>query len=284
MYSGSLNDETNKVSGDYLYVKKGGRGCACIFGFDPVWALSNQNLSFTNNVKMKLSIILGVIHMTMGIICKGTNAVYFRQWDVLFTEVVTGLIILWALFGWMDYLIYAKWLKPLDIEDQTIRNKDELYDTLQQDEEGNPIYQGEWQNQHTPSIINIIINTVFNFGDVPDNEQEFVPLVGDSQEEQYSIALALLILALSLIPIMLLVRPIFFRQTGDPDQPHENNEIELVDNPRDSAGAGSQGSEGTGRTSKYVNIQKDNLKSIEQQIKELGKYEHEHSFGEAFIH
>lgn len=167
MYQGHLDSERNEVKGDYLYVRKKGAGCACPFGFDPVWALTNQNLSFTNNVKMKLSIIFGVIHMTMGIICKGTNAVYFRQWDILFTEVITGLIILLALFGWMDYLIYAKWLKPLDIEDQTIRNKEELYDTLQQDEEATPIYQGEWQNQHTPSIITILINTAFNFGDVP---------------------------------------------------------------------------------------------------------------------
>ncbi len=71
---------------------------------------------------MKLSVIVGVIHMSIGIIIKGTNSVYFRRWAVLFTEVITGLIILLALFGWMDILIYAKWFKRLDIEDKTIIN------------------------------------------------------------------------------------------------------------------------------------------------------------------
>lgn len=71
---------------------------------------------------MKFSVIVGVIHMTIGIIVKGTNAVYFNKWAVLFTEVVTGLIILLALFGWMDFLIYAKWFKRLDIMDKTIIN------------------------------------------------------------------------------------------------------------------------------------------------------------------
>lgn len=71
---------------------------------------------------MKLSVILGVFHMTIGIICKGTNAMFFRQWDVFFTEVVTGTIILLGLFGWMDFLIYAKWFKYLNVDDRTIMN------------------------------------------------------------------------------------------------------------------------------------------------------------------
>jgi hypothetical protein len=30
--------------------------------------------------------------------------------------VITGLIILLGLFGWMDYLIFAKWIYPLDVD------------------------------------------------------------------------------------------------------------------------------------------------------------------------
>ena len=52
--------------------------------------------------------------MTMGIVTKGLNAVYNKQTLVLFTEVVTGLIILLGLFGWMDVLIIAKWLYPMN--------------------------------------------------------------------------------------------------------------------------------------------------------------------------
>ena len=53
---------------------------------------------------MKLSVILGVLHMSMGVVIKGMNAVYFRRYEDLVFEVITGLIILLGLFGWMDVL------------------------------------------------------------------------------------------------------------------------------------------------------------------------------------
>ena len=58
---------------------------------------------------MKISVIIGVSHMSMGIFVKGLNALYFKKWLVFFFEVVTGLIIMLGLFGWMDFLIFAKW-------------------------------------------------------------------------------------------------------------------------------------------------------------------------------
>jgi V-type H+-transporting ATPase subunit a len=176
----------------------------------------------------------------------------------------------------MDYLIYAKWFKSLDIEDKTMRNEAAVQDALGQDETVTPEYQGDWQNRHTPSIITILINTVFNFGDYPESENEFVTLIGDSQDEQYSIALSLLILVVTLIPIMLLVRPIFFRHGGESENnAPENQEIELSEGsePRSSA-----------RENNYVVEQKSKQKSLKQQIHGMGKKEKEETFGEAFIH
>ena len=63
---------------------------------------------------MKLSVIFGVLHMSMGIVTKGTNCVYFRDWPSLVTEVIAGLIILLSLFGWMDLLIIVKWITPVN--------------------------------------------------------------------------------------------------------------------------------------------------------------------------
>ena len=54
--------------------------------------------------------------MTIGVIIKGTNTIHHKHWPHFFAEVVTGLIILEGLFGWMDYLIYAKWFIPVDVQ------------------------------------------------------------------------------------------------------------------------------------------------------------------------
>lgn len=66
---------------------------------------------------MKISVIMAIFHMSIGIIMKGTNAVYFKQYIELVSEVIFGLIILWGLFGWMDALIIAKWFHTTNIED-----------------------------------------------------------------------------------------------------------------------------------------------------------------------
>ena len=89
--------------------------CVYPFGFDPRWAQTDQFLTFTNNFKMKLAVILGVFQMSIGIVLKGLNALHFRQrLDFLF-EFIPQICLLLALFGWMDVLIIAKWLEPKQI-------------------------------------------------------------------------------------------------------------------------------------------------------------------------
>lgn len=49
--------------------------CVYGFGMDPAWALSPQRLTFTNSIKMRMSVIIGVWHMSMAICVKGLNAI-----------------------------------------------------------------------------------------------------------------------------------------------------------------------------------------------------------------
>lgn len=72
-------------------------------------------LAYTNNLKMKLSVILAILQMSMGIIMKGFNAAYFKKpLDFLF-EFIPQIVLILALFGWMDLLIIAKWVEPKDV-------------------------------------------------------------------------------------------------------------------------------------------------------------------------
>jgi len=73
-------------------------------------------LAFTNNLKMKISVILAILQMSLGILMKGFNAIHFkRPLDFLF-EFIPQIILILALFGWMDILIIAKWLYPKNVE------------------------------------------------------------------------------------------------------------------------------------------------------------------------
>lgn len=78
-------------------------------GFDPVWMNSSNDILFYNSFKMKMAVIFGVAHMSLGIIIKGANAIHFNKKLDLFHEVVPQLMMLWALFGFMNYLIIQKW-------------------------------------------------------------------------------------------------------------------------------------------------------------------------------
>jgi V-type H+-transporting ATPase subunit a len=86
------------------------------FGIDPRWAQSDATLSFQNNLKMKISVILGVFQMSMGICLKGCNALHFgRTVDFLF-EFIPQIVLLLFFFGWMDCLIIGKWFMVKYVE------------------------------------------------------------------------------------------------------------------------------------------------------------------------
>jgi len=61
---------------------------------------------------MKISVIIAVLQMSMGILMKGFNAMYFKRLVDFFFEFIPQIIFLIALFGWMDILIIAKWAYP----------------------------------------------------------------------------------------------------------------------------------------------------------------------------
>lgn len=58
---------------------------------------------------MKISVIIGVVHMTAGVLLKAANAIYFRKFLDFFFEFIPQILFLLLLFGYMDFLIIYKW-------------------------------------------------------------------------------------------------------------------------------------------------------------------------------
>uniref|UniRef100_A0A7S2RLT6 V-type proton ATPase subunit a n=1 Tax=Rhizochromulina marina TaxID=1034831 RepID=A0A7S2RLT6_9STRA len=83
--------------------------CVYQFGVDPAWHISSNELLFFNSLKMKLSVVLGIVQMTLGIFLKGLNALYFKENLDFYLEFIPMIIFDMAFFGYMVLLIFMKW-------------------------------------------------------------------------------------------------------------------------------------------------------------------------------
>mmetsp|Transcript_7692 Transcript_7692/g.9249 ORF Transcript_7692/g.9249 Transcript_7692/m.9249 type:complete len:203 (+) Transcript_7692:1926-2534(+) len=143
-------------------------------GIDTTWYLSSNELAYINSMKMKLAVILGVVHMTLGIVLRGCNSWYFNKKLDLMFEVIPQLVILVAMFGYMDILIIMKWLT-------------------------------DWTGREgkAPSIIQTMIAMFISFGATPEGTD---PIIGTGKQQQ-TISLTLLILVVICVPVLLCCKP-----------------------------------------------------------------------------
>ncbi|KAM0834460.1 hypothetical protein ACQ4PT_063606 [Festuca glaucescens] len=79
------------------------------FGVDPVWHGSRSELPFLNSLKMKMSILLGLTQMNLGIMLSFFNAKFFKNTINVWYQFVPRLIFLNSLFGYLSILIIIKW-------------------------------------------------------------------------------------------------------------------------------------------------------------------------------
>jgi V-type H+-transporting ATPase subunit a len=62
------------------------KDCVYPIGIDPAWYLSKNELNYMNSLKMKLSVILGVLQMSLGVCMKAANSIYFKNKMDFFLE------------------------------------------------------------------------------------------------------------------------------------------------------------------------------------------------------
>ncbi|XP_067341006.1 V-type proton ATPase 116 kDa subunit a 2 isoform X4 [Channa argus] len=80
------------------------------FGIDPIWNMAVNRLSFLNSYKMKMSVIIGVIHMSFGVVLSVFNHLHFGQKCNVYLVFLPELLFLLCLFGYLVFMILYKWL------------------------------------------------------------------------------------------------------------------------------------------------------------------------------
>ena len=65
---------------------------------------------------MKISVIIAIVHMTIGVFLKLLNALYFKRALEVVFEFIPQILFLVLLFGYMDFLIVFKWLTDWQCE------------------------------------------------------------------------------------------------------------------------------------------------------------------------
>ncbi|XP_054456907.1 V-type proton ATPase 116 kDa subunit a 1-like isoform X6 [Anoplopoma fimbria] len=144
-------------------------------GIDPIWNLATNKLTFLNSFKMKMSVILGVIHMLFGVSLSLFNHLYFKKPLNIFLGFIPEIVFMASLFGYLALLVFYKWT---------------AYDAF--------------TSKDAPSLLIHFINMcLFNYND-PSSK----PLY----RGQMGIQILLVLIALACVPCMLIVKTMVLRR------------------------------------------------------------------------
>lgn len=154
-------------------------------GMDPAWLDAENKLIFMNSYKMKMSVVLGVIHMIFGTIISIFNYIHFRSMIDLIGIFIPEFLFMTCIFGYLVFTIIFKWCT-------------------------------NWSGSNPPSLLNMLIYMFLSPGKVDEKEELF--------KGQGTVQLVLLLIAVVCVPWLLLYRPLALRSKHKNEKPLEITE------------------------------------------------------------
>jgi len=110
------------------------------FGLDPAWHGADNELLFVNSLKMKISVLMGVTQMLVGVFLRWSNAFHFGKMSDFLCECIPMTIFMVCFFGYMDWMIIYKWVTPTTTNPSLINSMISM--ALGQEDKA-PLYDGQ---------------------------------------------------------------------------------------------------------------------------------------------
>eukprot|EP00928_Gymnodinium_smaydae_P058011 TRINITY_DN4121_c0_g2_i1.p1 TRINITY_DN4121_c0_g2~~TRINITY_DN4121_c0_g2_i1.p1 ORF type:complete len:847 (-),score=121.79 TRINITY_DN4121_c0_g2_i1:219-2669(-) len=112
------------------------------FGIDWAWIGASNELLYLNSLKMKLSVLFGVLQMAVGVVLRWGNAAHDKNLTDFVFECVPMMVFLLAFFGWMDFMILYKWVNPVDNPPSIINSLICMAMGVMGQKDSNPLWPG----------------------------------------------------------------------------------------------------------------------------------------------
>uniref|UniRef100_A0A8L0DQ49 V-type proton ATPase subunit a n=1 Tax=Oncorhynchus mykiss TaxID=8022 RepID=A0A8L0DQ49_ONCMY len=116
------------------------------FGIDPIWRLANNHLTFLNSYKMKMSVIIGVVHMTFGVCLSFFNYIHLNQLSSVFLVLIPELLFMQCLFGYLVFMVLLKWVvfspQDSDLAPSILIHFIDMF-LFTENEDNPPLYRGQ---------------------------------------------------------------------------------------------------------------------------------------------
>ncbi|KAI0345052.1 V0/A0 complex, 116-kDa subunit of ATPase [Trametopsis cervina] len=145
-------------------------GHTYIFGLDPAWREAENQIIYTNSYKMKMSVVLGVIHMTFALCLQVPNHIRFNRRSDIWTNFVPSMLFLQSIFGYLVLCILYKW-------------------------------SVDWDSSSTapPALLNMLITMFLSPGYIEPGTELY--------PGQGTVQVILLLIAMACVPILLISKP-----------------------------------------------------------------------------